>query len=96
MHSGSNKYARSHGYRELRELHRLYNKCEPVRVFNPINGPVLGVCTCGRILKRPGQTCWNYDAAIARGPGWTKLTHADKKRIRRIKGYSTFIKRLRQ
>lgn len=92
MHAGSSK---SRYYRELRELHQLYNKCEPVVVARITPGPSLAICTCGRILKHPGQEAWSYDATISHEPGWTRLTHADKRRIKASQKFTSMIKGLR-
>ena len=83
---------RSREHKELRELHRLYDKCAPVEVITLERGPELGICSCGRLLKHPAI---HFNGRVTNGNLWVRITHADKKQLRRLPGYQKYIKEVR-
>jgi hypothetical protein len=87
---------RSRECKDLRELHKLYNKCEPALLINWIGLPELAMCACGRILKRPGQTNWSWSATLSHQEGWVPTTHQDRKAIRKRPEYAKRLKQLQQ
>lgn len=86
MHSESVQPTRDKAYRELRELHRLYDKCEPKRLFTPLSGDQVAICACGRLLRHTNP----FDPDQKRV--WQRVNHAEKHRLQRMWWYKMFIK----
>jgi hypothetical protein len=93
MQPEPNKDIRSEGFKDLRELHKLYNKHEPALLVNLMGMPELAVCSCGRILKRPAT--WQHTGANnSEGPWvpWVPINHADKRRLRKDPRFRHYLR----
>ena len=74
-------------YNGLRQLHKLYGKCKPARLLDMGPGLVIGLCSCGKLLKPYPGAINPHTYLVEPSETWYPISHQDKKRLQRAPRY---------